>query len=472
MTFLLSTPADIDLAAVRRVAWDGESARLSATALDAVERRRREFEAFVEANTGRHLYGITTRQGSAAGVLLDDAERRDFARRLPTTPPAIGPGLPGRVARGVVLARLCDVLHGTAALRRSTVERLTELLDGPLPTVPEAGNGEPGDIIVLGQLFRPTFEGTLEVGEGMALVNGSPVASAVLADAVLLAEDRMPRLEVVLALAAVAARLPDMHLDAELGRLWGDPHQDEALARFRELLDGGDRPRRAYQAQVSFRGAPRVVGGLRRTVAHARDAATIALAAASNNPAYVGPELRPPLGAVLSNAGYHNPLVAPSLDTLTHAWADLAQLVNAQINRLIEEPEGIAVHEPEPLIGSFAMSASGWAEEARAAAQPSLIGLGRSGQTDTSTPDVLAWRRAVDAGNALDALLGLLAVTAVHLVEHRGDTFPPALQGPRAAVLDGFPRDTRPIEFADAIAAVQAQLQRLSDTAPPPEASR
>jgi histidine ammonia-lyase len=462
VTYLVSTVADVDLDAVRRVAWGGESARLSAAALDAVTRRRREFETFVEANTDRHLYGITTRQGSAAGTLLDDAARREFGRRLPTTPPALGPGLPERVARGVVLARLSDVLHGTAALRRSTVERLTKLLDEPLPTIPEAGNGEPGDIIVLGQLFRPTFEGTLDVGEGMALVNGSPVASAVLADAVLLAEDRMPRLEMVLALAAVAAHLPDMHLDAELGRLWGDPHQREALARYRELLEGGDWPRRAYQAQVSFRGGPRVVGGLRRTLTHAREAAVIALAAASNNPAYIGPEVLPPLGAVLSNAGYHNPLVAPTIDTVTHAWADLAQLVNAQINRLVEEPEGIAAYEPEPLIGSFPMSASGWAEEARAAAQPSLIGLGRSGQTDTSTPDVLAWRRTVDAGNALDALLALLAVTAVHLVEHRGETFPPRLQGLRATVLDVFARDTPPIRFADAIGAVQGQLKGLS----------
>jgi histidine ammonia-lyase len=470
VTYLVSTAGDVDLDAVRRVAWDGEMARLSAAALDAVERRRGEFETFVEANTGRHLYGITTRQGSAAGIVLTDAERRDFGRRLPTTPPAMGPGLPERVARGAVLARLSDVLHGTAALRRSTVERLTELLDGPLPTVPEAGNGEPGDIIVLGELFRPTFEGTLEVGEGMALVNGSPVAAAVLADVVLLAEDRTPRLEMVLALAAVAARLPDMHLDAELGRLWGDPYQRDVLARFRELLDGGDRPRRAYQAQVSFRGGPRVLGGLRRTLSHAREAATIALAAASNNPVYVGPELRPPLGAVLSNGGYHNPLVAPTIDAVTHAWADLAQLLNAQINRLVEEPDGIAVHEREPLIGSFSMSASGWAEEARAAAQPSLIGLGRSGQTDTSTPDVLAWRRAVDAGNALDVLLALLAVIAVHLVEHRGDTFPPALQGLRARVLDAFPRDTPPIRFADAIAAVEGELRWLGD-APPPTAS-
>jgi histidine ammonia-lyase len=376
-------------------------------------------------------------------------------------PAGAGPALPERVVRAIVLARLTDVLHGTAAIRPETAERLTTLLDGPLPAVPEGGHGDPGDVVALGRLLRPAFEGTLEVGEGMALINGSPVASAVLADAVLLGVDRLPRLEAVLALAAVGAGLPDQHVDAQLGVLWADPHQERVLARYRELLDGGHRPRRGYQAPVSFRSAPRVLGGLHRTLEHAREAAGTSLRAASNNPVFVGPDRRPPLGAVLSNGGYHDPLVAPTLDALTHGWADLAQLVTAQLNRLTDPPDGIAALETEPRISLFPMTASGWAEQARAAAQPSLVGLGRSGQTDTSTPDVLAWRRAVDAGAALDALLALLAVTATHLVTRRGDVLPPALAGLGAAVLERYPLDTAPL---DAPGALDAVLTHLSGT--------
>jgi histidine ammonia-lyase len=458
VTYVLNEAADVSLEAVRRVAWAGEGVRLSSGALHAIGRRRAEFAAFVEAHAGDHLYGITTKHDVAAKTVLDDAARVEFGRVLPPTPPTTGAPLPERVTRAAVLARLTDVLHGTAALRAETAERLTALLDGPLPAVPEGGNGDPGDVIALGRLLRPGLEGILEVGEGMALINGSPMAAAVLADGVLLATDRLPRIERVLALAAVAAGLPDMHVDAQLGVLWGDPHQARALARFRELLDGGRWARRAYQAPVSFRSAPRVLGGVLRMLAHAQEAAGTALGAASNNPVYVGPDLRPPLGAVLSNGGYHDPLVAPTLDALAHAWADLAQLVTAQLNRLSDPPDGIAALETEPRTSLFPMTASGWAEQARAAAQPSLIGLGRSGQTDTSTPDVLAWRRAVDAGVALDALLGLLAVTAVHLVAHRGDTLPPALAGLGAAVLERFPVDTAPLDVGDALAAVLDHL--------------
>ncbi|MCD2195144.1 aromatic amino acid ammonia-lyase [Actinomycetospora endophytica] len=455
MTYEMDDPGDVTLDAVRRVAWAGEGIRLSAAALTAIGRRRAEFVAFVEAHAGEHLYGITTKHDVAAKTVLDDAARAEFGRVLPPTPPTTGAPLPERVTRAAVLARLTDVLYGTAPLRPETAERLTGLLDGPLPAVAEGGNGDPGDVIALGRLLRPAFEGILEVGEGMALVNGSPVASAVLAEGVLLATQRIPRLERVLALAAVAAELPDAHVDPALGELWGDPHQAGALATFRELLDGGRWERRAYQAPVSFRSAPRVLGGLRRTLAHAEEAAAISLRSASNNPVYVGPDRRPPLGAVLSNGGYHDPLVAPTLDALTHAWADLAQLVNAQLNRLTD---GLAALEPEPRTSLFGMTASGWAEQARAAAQPSLVGLGRSGQTDTSTPDVLAWRRTVDAGAALDVLLALLAVAAVHLISRRGDTVPPALAGLATAVVERYPLDTAPLDVGDALAAVREHL--------------
>ncbi len=459
MTVLLNTPDDLTIDAVRRIAWDGEDAELSPAALDAIGRRRAEFLAFVDANLDRYLYGITTGHDTAAKTLLDADGRRAYGAVMPPTPPTTGPPLPDRVVRTVLLTRLTDVLHGTAPVRPETAGRLTALLRAPeLPPVPATGHGEPGDIIALGALLRPEFEHTLEVGEGMFLVNGSPVAAAVLADGVLSARDRLARAENVLALAAVAASSPDMHYDEQLGHLWRDPHQAAVLARFRELLAGADRPQLPYQAPVSFRSAPRVLGAVRRALAHAEECVVIGLSAASNNPVFVGPDVAPPLGDVLSNGGYHNPLVAPSLDTLAHGWADLTHVVTAQVNRLIEVPDGVRAHETEPRVSLFGMPASGWAEHARAAAQPSLVGVGRSGQTDTSTPDVLAWQRAGDAGAALDADLALLAVLAAHTLAHRKDPVPPSLAGLHASVLERFGLDTAPPAFGGAIAAVVADL--------------
>ncbi|TCK25171.1 aromatic amino acid lyase [Pseudonocardia endophytica] len=452
MTVLLSSPDDLTLDAVRRIARGGEDAELAPAALDAIGRRRDEFLAFVDANLDRYLYGITTRHDTAAKQLLDEPGRREYGAVMPPTPPTVGPPLPDRVLRTVLVARLADVLHGTAPVRPGTAGRLVDLLRRPdLPTVPAAGHGEPGDIIALGALLRPEFEHTLEIGEGMFLVNGSSVAAAVLADAVLDAGDRLDRAERVLALSAVAGSSPDMHYDEALGRIWRDPHQAEVLARFRELLSGAARPQLPYQAPVSFRSAPRVLGSVRRALAHAEQAAAIGLSAASNNPVFTGTD-------ILSNGGYHNPLASPALDALTHGWADLTHLVTAQINRLVEVPDGVRAHESEPRVSGFGMPANGWADQARAAAQPSLVGVGRSGPTDTSTPDVLAWRQCGDAGYALDANLSLLAVLASHTLAYRKDVVPPGLADLHASVLGHYGLDTTPLGAMDAMADVFAVL--------------
>lgn len=460
MTVLLERGSDLTVDVVRRVARDGEAVELTAAAVEAVERRRREFLDFVDAHGERHLYGITTRHHTGATHLLTPQERAEYGSHFVTVPSTTGPGLPDRVLRAVLLARLADVLNGTAAVRPETALALVGMLDGPLPHVPERGHGEPGDIIALGHLLRPRFTGHVEIGEGMALINGSPVAAGVLADAVVSGRGHLAVAEEVVALAAVAAGSPDAHYDVRLAALWGDEHQTAALARLRDLLAGGARTVLPYQAPVSFRSAPRMLGWLRRCQAQAEECAAIALSASSNNPVFVGPDVSPPLGDVLSNGGYHNPLAAPVLDALTRAWADLGQLVTAQVGRLVLLPDGIAATEPEPRVSMFDMTSSGWAEEGRAAAQASLIGLGPVGRTDTTTSEVLAWRRARDAGTALVANLAALAVVAAHTVARRGDAVPPGLAELSGAVLTAFPLDTHPADFGPALTRVQEHLQR------------
>jgi hypothetical protein len=46
----LDGPDDLDLAAFRRIAWDGEGLQVSPGGLERVARRREAFEAYVDAN--------------------------------------------------------------------------------------------------------------------------------------------------------------------------------------------------------------------------------------------------------------------------------------------------------------------------------------------------------------------------------------------------------------------------------------
>jgi histidine ammonia-lyase len=452
---ILDTSRDLTLESMRQITRDGASCVLSEAALDRVARRREQFLAFVRRNEDRLLYGITTKHHVGAKTLLDAASREEFARRLPPTPAGFGEPLPERLTRGVVACRLADVLNGTAPLRVDTVRRLTALLDGRLPPVPRHGHGEGGDITALAHLFRPAFEGTLELGEGMALINGSPAGTAALADAVLDGRHRVGQVERALALAAIAARVPADHYAAPLEHAWGDPFQAMALSSMRALIeDAGDYEQLPYQAAASFRTSPRVAGWLRRVQAQAEDAASVALCASSNNPAFVGPDDKNPYGTVLSNGGFNSALVAPTLDALTRSWADMCQLVTAQVNRLSEDPAGLSGSEPETQVGLFFFASAGLAEEARASATVTLMGTG-TGQSDTSTHDLLAWHKAMQAGRALDHNLALLLVMAAHAIARSDRSMPAGVIGSLTTdVLEAFAVGTVPVDFGQALAAV------------------
>jgi histidine ammonia-lyase len=345
------------------------------------------------------------------------------------------------------------------------VRRLVALLDGPLPPVPRHGHGEAGDIIALAHLFRPTFEGTLELGEGMALINGSPAGTAALVDAVLDGRHRVGQVERALSLAAVAARVPFDHYAGPLERAWGDSFQAMALSSMRALIeDAGDYAQLPHQAAASFRTSPRVVGWLRRVQAHAEDAASVALCASSNNPIFVGPDDKNPYGSVLSNGGFNSALVAPTLDALTRSWADMCQLVTAQVNRLAEDPAGLSGSEPESQVGLFFFVSAGLAEEARASATATLMGIG-VGQSDTSTYDLLAWHKAMQAGRALDHNLALLLAVAAHTMARSDRSMPAGVIGSLTSdVLEAFPVWAAPVDFGHALAQVMQIVNSPTST--------
>ncbi len=94
------------------------------------------------------------------------------------------------------------------------------------------------------------------------------------------------------------------------------------------------------------------------------------------------------------------------MDGLATAWADICQLLERQTERLLTDPtvfgEG---HVPVKILY---MVQTWWAEEARAAAQPTLIPLGGYGQNDTCAPSFFAWRRQEQVGRCLDAAMAIV----------------------------------------------------------------
>lgn len=445
MTIVLSTRDDIDLEAVRRVAWAGEDVRISPEALDRIDKVRRSFLELLDSDPELVVYGVTSGYGEHASTRLTPEERKAQAARPPRAGASFGEPLPVRVVRAIVLARLANFLEGHAAVRAKLAEAVAGMLNGQdLPTVPRRGNGGAGEVVALGRLFADLAErvGT-EEKESLALINGSPCGAALVADAALAARNRLRLAQDVFALSAEAMLAPSEAYSKELEELWGDPYEAAALGTMRTLLAEGSTERRPYQAPVSYRILPRVLGAALRSLAAAEAAAETSLRSVSDNPVYVPPDSDHPLGRVWSTGGYHNAQAPAALDGLATTWADLCQLAERHTERIVAEGL-LARPGSEGYVGILLMVIVGYAEEARYAAQPSVLPRGGYPQNDVVAPSFLAWHKESVAGSCLEAALAILAAIASQALFVEDRPAPPALAPFLAKVRELFP----PVDLA------------------------
>jgi histidine ammonia-lyase len=146
------------------------------------------------------------------------------------------------------------------------------------------------------------------------------------------------------------------------------------------------------------------------------------------------------LGHAFSTGGYHNAMAYPALDDLAAAWADLCQLAERQTERLLAAIET----GDYSVMSGFYMVMVGWAEDARTAAQRTLLPLGGIGQNDTAAPTFLAWRKEREAGYCLEAALAVLAALASDELARSGRGAPAALASCLEHVRELFPTEGAP----------------------------
>jgi len=450
MTVVLNNRHDITLEAVRRVAWGGEDCTLSDIALAAITRARQSFMKLVNSDRSQFIYGTTTAGGEGARHRLSAEEQKALPqRRQPLKGFSFGDPLPARVTRAIVLARLANFIEGNGKVRPELASRVLNLLrEASLPEVPSRGTTWAGETTVPSRLFRPVREsGDLQEGEGMALVNGSCVAPGLAADAALRSAKRMAIVANVYALSIEALNAPLDHYEPVLKDLWGDPHDGMALDALNHLLAGADREgRRTYQAPVSWRIVPRVMGQMYRAAEKLETAASTSLRAVSDNPVYVLPDTAHPLGRAFSTGGYHNGMVTPALDWMAQAWADLCGLADRHTTKLLRGDVSLMPNRltdaDHPFTVRFDVAQVQWGEEARHAAQPTFIPMSEGGgstQDDTPNPVMIAWRKEQMAAECLDAAMAMLAATASQALHVAGRDPAPPLRPFLAAVRGHFP---------------------------------
>lgn len=473
-SFVLESRADITLRAYEEVAWRQRPVELHPAALQRMQAAREAFLELLERDPEVVIYGVTSGYGSRARFRFTAEERLAHAGvRSHATATAFGAALPGRVVRGIVLARLTNFIEGHSAVSPEVALAVAAMLDGrALPEVPAEGVGCPGEIQPLGHLFAPVVDtAPLAAKDLLCLVNGSPCASALVADAVLAGRRRLELATAVFGLALEALQAPLEAYDPVLEALWEDEHEAAALRRLRAWSAGGAAQRRPYQAPVSFRIVPRVLGQAARALAQAGEVAEVSLRAVSDNPVFVLPDAAHPLGRVLSNGGYHNAKAYPALDQLGASYADLALLADRELTKLLDGnvsglPNQLIENDGRALDGSFlgclGMTALAYAEQARHAATRTLLPGsegGGFGQNDVAVPTFPAFRKQAEAGRCLEAALACLAVVASQAFFITGRAAPPALAAFLARVRAAAPPVTAPIALGPDLLMLQQAFE-------------
>jgi histidine ammonia-lyase len=461
MTVTLGSRHDVTLHAFRRVAWEGEPVALEPAVPPRMAAARAAFLALLDDENAT-VYGVTSGFGDRATLVLSAEERAEQAREATDRGVSFGEPLPERVTRGIVLARLANLVDGHGAVRPQIALEVAAMLDGgELPHVPSQGNGGSGEILALGHLFdRMGRRVGLEPKEGNALVNGSPCAAALLADGALAAFGRLALAYEAFALSVEAFAAPLEAYDPELAGLWGDAGETTALQRLGALLEGARGERAGHQAPVSFRILPRVLGQAERALADAERGAGASLASVTDNPVFLPPSPEHPRGRVFSTGGYHNGVAPPMLHALTVVYADLCRLIERHVEALWMGPGKQQSQAVEELLSLALMVTTGWAEEAVASAQPPLMPRSGPGQNDAGAPAFLAWRRNAAAGAALESCLALLLATATQIM--LADQIRPAapLQSRYERVTAICPATSRPYDasIAELAASLNAEI--------------
>lgn len=459
---------DITLDLYHRVAWHGQGLQIGDRAIARMRNSREDFLRLLDGDPNLTIYGVTTGYGHHANVRLEGEARRLHARKGPKrTVAAFGPAAPERVARGIVLARLANFIEGHAAVTPELAIEVAALLNGAtLPKVSIAGQGGAGEILWAGPLFAELAE-RFPLGEkdALSLVNGSPAASALIADAAIAMRRRLSLVEAVFALSTEAIMAPLEAYDPAFEELWGDPYETEALRRLQALLRGGAKERRRYQAPVSYRILPRVIGQLRRVIAQAEEIATSSLQSVTDNPVFLPPDQEHPLGRVYSNGGFHNARAYPALDNLAAACADACALAERHTTKLLDGRYSLLpdqLEDGDGHIGILGFVQVGYAEEARRHAQRTFLPgseAGGFGQNDVAPLTGLAWRAQEETGRCLEAALTVLAVVASQAFHVTKRAAPPELRALLATIRSAFPPVTAARALAGELTALMARFR-------------
>jgi histidine ammonia-lyase len=350
----------LTLPALLAIADDRVPVGLTDTARARVAASRAVVDRMAEGDAP--VYGINTGFGSFAETRIDRHDLAALQMNLVRSHAAgVDAPLPVRFVRAAMALRANVLAKGFSGIRPQTLDALLALLNaGVHPRVPARGSvGASGDLAPLAHIAltlvgegetwddgvrRPAAAALAAAGlapaplaakEGLALVNGTQVSTAVLALALAGAERLARAADVVAALAIDALRGSLRPFDPRIHATRPFAGQAAAADNVRRLM--ADSPINASHANCgrvqdaySLRCTPQVHGAAREAFAFVRRLVDVECNAATDNPMVFAGD-----GDIVSGGNFHGAPIALGADMLAIALVQLATISERRSERLV-----------------------------------------------------------------------------------------------------------------------------------------
>ncbi len=362
MATLTLKPGVVTLAELRRIARGTEAIALAGGWRTGVEQSLAAVGRRLAA--GEALYGINTGFGKLAKTRVSDDELATLQLYIVRSHAAgVGAPLADSTVRLVMVLKAASLARGYSGVRPVVIERLLQFVNAGIhPLVPGQGSvGASGDLAPLAHLSLALIgEGRVRVGgreqdcaqamkaagieplvlgpkEGLALLNGTQVSTALALEGLFAAEDLLRGSIVSGAMcvdAALGSRVP---FDARIHDARGQPAQVAVAAAYRAVLGDSEIGHShehcdRVQDPYSLRCQPQVSGACLQQLADAARVLGVEANGVSDNPLVFGAD-----GDVLSGGNFHAEPVAFAADNLALALAEIGALAERRIAMLIDD---------------------------------------------------------------------------------------------------------------------------------------
>ena len=312
---------------------------------------------------GDEVYGVNTGFGQLANVHISDDELVHLQENLVRSHAmGIGQDLDDDVVRLIMLMKVIALAEGFSGVRVELVEALCALINNNIyPRIPSQGSvGASGDLAPLAHMagaligfgevrindtIVPAQAALREAGleplvlapkEGLALLNGTQVSTALALAAVFRTEHLLAAALAAGAMSADAIKGSDTPFDKRIQSVRGHGGQIAVAGVLRELMrDSEIRASHAkcdhVQDPYSIRCQPQVVGACLDIVRHVCSVLKTEANAVTDNPLVFAESQ-----SVLSGGNFHAEPVAFAADYLALAIAEIGSLSERRIALLID----------------------------------------------------------------------------------------------------------------------------------------